>query len=76
MLTFYSHKGFKLGKASLRCTVGYDLNSQVWRKKVARSQHLNAHKNPQMQRKDEVVRVNGIRLLSESSVIYLCQKEN
>lgn len=57
VLTFYSHKGFILDEASLRCSVGYDLNSQAWRENMAHSQFLNVHMNPKMERKDKMVRI-------------------
>lgn len=57
VLTFYSHKRFKLDEASLRCSVGYDLNSQAWRENMACGQFLNVHVNPEVGREDEMVRI-------------------
>lgn len=63
VLTFYSHKGFELYKASWRCAVGYDLNSQAWRKKKLTKKTttqnntqelLTAHLNPEVAGREEM----------------------
>lgn len=74
VLTFDSHKGFKLYKASLRCAVGYNLNSRDWKKKNDMQQLLNVHVNPEVERKDEIVieieKNKNIYLVLDSNMSY------
>lgn len=74
VLTFDSHKGFKLYKASLRCAVGYNLNSRDWKKKNDMQQLLNVHVNPEVERKDEIVieieKNKNIYLVLDSNISY------